>query len=429
MKIIPIKTPLKSEIQVPGSKSYTNRAFLIAALAQGKSTIKNPLLSDDTKYMIAALKKLGIKIIKKDKNYEVYGENGKFPRPPALNPKPYTLFLGNAGTAVRFLTAAATLANYPIKITGNKRMQERPIHDLVNGLKKLGAEVDCKNGCPPVIIKGKLQGGTCKISGKRSSQYFSALFITAPYAKKNTTIKVTGNLVSKKYLDQTIDTMKSFGIKIQNKNYKEFKIKARKTYKSCTYEIEPDASSATYFGAIAALTQSEITIKNLNPKSAQADIGFLDVLRKFGCKIVKLKTLNHHRITIKGPKKLKPLGKINLNHMPDGAMTAAVLCAFAKGKSHLIGLQNLKIKETDRLKALTNELQKIGCQVKETKDGLIINGNPDKLHGAVIETYNDHRIAMCFAAAGTKIPGIKIKNPNCVNKTYPSFFKDLNRVH
>lgn len=413
MKILPIS------IKIPGSKSYTNRAFLIAALAKGKSTIKNPLLSDDTKYMIAALKKLGIKITKKDGNYKIYGNQGGF----SHKKRQITLYLGNAGTAVRFLTAAATLADFPIRITGNKRMQERPIQDLVNGLRKLGAEVNCKKGCPPVTIKSKLRGGTCKIKGNKSSQYFSALLMIAPYASKNVTIKVIGNLTSKPYINQTIETMKNFGVNVRNKNYKEFKIKANQTYKSCTYEIEPDASSATYFGAIAALTQSEITIENLNPKSTQADIGFFDVLKKIGCKIEKNKG-----ITVKGPKKLKPLGKINLSNMPDGAMTVAILCAFAKGKSHLTDLQNLRIKETDRLKALTTELKKIGCQVKETKDGLIINGNPDKLHGAIIETYNDHRIAMCFATAGTKIPGIKIKNPKCVNKTYPGFFKDLRKM-
>ena len=467
IEIIPLRKLINSQLFIPGSKSITNRAFLIAGLAKGKSVIKNALVSDDTRYMINALKELGVKIIKKNRNYIIQGKNGKF----QLNKETIresslrrTIFLGNAGTAVRFLTATAALQNFSIKITGNERMRERPIQDLIDGLNQLGAKVYSQknNGCPPVIIEEPLIGGICSINGQASSQFFSAILLSAPYAKKDVTIKVIGELVSKPYVNQTIKIMKDFGIEVKSKNYQEFLVKAGQGYQGREYEVEADASSATYFAGIAMLNGGEITIKNLNPESSQADVNFLEVIKKMGGVIKnskfqmtnakqnpKAKVQNNKRdtysilhtpyskmseneltavITIKGPKILKPLGKINLQNMPDGAMTVAVLCAFAKGKSVLTGLSNLRLKETDRLKAMTNELKKIGCDCRETADGLIINGDPEKLHGAAIETYDDHRMAMCFAVAGTKIEGIKIKNPSCVKKTYPRFWKDLEKM-
>lgn len=399
-KIIP------KEIHIPGSKSFTNRALLIASLTEGKSVLKNPLYSDDTNHMIDALKDLGIEIEKDSQNNLIInGKAGNF-----INPEK-RIFLGNAGTAMRFLTALLTLSPFKSHLTGDKRMQERPIKDLVKALRDLGAKIETvkKNGCPPVKIKGNiLPGGEVEISGKTSSQYISALLMVSPYAQKDITIKITDELVSKPYVDMTLQIMNDFGVKAENNSYKTFKIKSGQKYKAREYEIEGDASSASYFYALEKLHDVKIPIKNINPKTTQADIHFLDIIKKMDG---------------------KALGQIDLNHMPDAAMTVAIMCCFVKGKSILKNIANLKVKETNRIKALVTELSKIGVDCRELDDGIEINGDPKKLHGDVlIETYNDHRMAMCAALLATKIPNIQILNPECTSKTYPNFFEDLSSL-
>ena len=407
----------QKEIRIPGSKSYTNRALLLAALAKGKSTLINPLESDDTKVLVAALRKLGIRISKKGKNYEVFGNGGKFRKPAGA------LYLGNAGTAVRFLTAALAASDFKSVITGDKRMQKRPIGDLISALKNLGADINAKNGCPPIEIKGGLYGGATSVNGNISSQYLSALIMAAPCARKPVTIRVNGLLTSLPYVQMTLDAMAKFGMTIPHKNFRDFKIKPA-FYKPAKYLVEGDASSASYFWAIAALNNCSIKVPNINLSLAQADIGFIKILEKMGCKVKSGKNF----IAVTGPKTLKAQGTADLNRMPDSAMTAAILAAFADGKSILKGLGNLRVKECDRLKALSVELKKIGADVKEGRDYLEINGHEDAGQSAIIETYNDHRMAMCFAVAGSRIPGIKIKNPGCVSKTYPDFWKDLGKI-
>lgn len=417
IEIIPLQKPINVNIGVPGSKSYTNRALLLAALAEGKSEIHNPLESDDTKYMASALSKFGIKIKKMKDCWEVFGTGGKFKH------KKNKIFLGNAGTAVRFLTAACTLQNHTTEITGDQRMQERPIKDLIDALARLGAQIESKSGYLPLKIKGGINGGKTTIKADQSSQYLSALLMVAPLCKKEVEIQIAGKLTSLPYLEMTLEIMEKFGVKIINKKFNSFLIKPHK-YKSTNYKIESDASSATYFAAIAALNESRITLKNLSANSKQADLAFFEVIKKIGCKVEK----NTNQITVTGTKKLKPLGVVNLSKLPDAAMTVAILAAFAQGKSTLKGLHTLRIKETDRIKALATELRKMGTKVKEGPDCLEIDGDPDCLHGATIDTYNDHRMAMCFAVAGSKIPSVKIKNPNCVSKTYPNFWKDLKKT-
>lgn len=422
LHISPLPSPIRASIKVPGSKSLTNRALLITALADGISILENALECDDTNYMKNALKSLGIKIKTKNTRWEITGRGGQFEKP-----KNY-VFLGNSAAALRFLTAAITLTEFETTLTGNKRMCERPIHDLIDSLEQLGGNVVSmkNNGCPPVKIRGeKLFGGTTALQGNTSSQYLSALLMIAPYAKHDVTIKVTGKLVSKPYIEMTLQIMKDFGIKIKHQNYKIFRIKAGQKYKARTYAIEGDASSAAYFFALAAITESEITTTNLPASSSQADIHILKIVEKMGCNIQK----REKNITVKGIANLKPLNKINLNHIPDGAMSVAIMCAFAKGTSHIIGLETLRVKECDRLDALSRELNKLCCMTKATKDGLIINGDREKLHYAEIETYNDHRMAMCFAIAALGIKdGLTIKNPSCVNKTYPDFWQDLKQI-
>ncbi len=416
LRIIPPSKKLPNiSIQVPGSKSYTNRALLLAALAKGKSTLIDPLESEDTLVMKKGLKQLGVRITSSKNKIIIHGSNGKFTQ--SAQP----LFLENAGTAVRSLTAALATQPFESTLSGNKRMQERPLKDLINALKKAQIKIESKTGCPPVTLHGPLPGGLTSIKGDVSSQYISALLMAGPLAQETFTINITGKLTSRPYVDMTLDIMNQFGVAVSEKKDR-FTIHPQK-YRGRTYHIEGDASSATYPLALAALHRNKVIIKNINKTSKQADIQFLDVLEKMGCRISK----TTKSISVQGPKQLTPLRTINLNKLPDAAMTVAILCAFAKGKSKLTGLANLRVKETDRLKALATELTKIGTRVEEGKDFLTIHGDPENLHGAIIETYNDHRMAMCFAVVGSKISNIHILNPNCVQKTYPTFWKELSR--
>ncbi|MEK7523915.1 MAG: 3-phosphoshikimate 1-carboxyvinyltransferase [Patescibacteria group bacterium] len=390
-------------IRVPGSKSLTNRAILAAALAKGKSQLKGALESDDTKYMIQALKKLGIRILKKGNILKIQG--GK------LTATPHSLFCGNAGTTMRFLAAVLATQSFTSKLTGSPRMKKRPIGDLADALQSLGAKIQFigENGFPPIQIRGPLQGGICHIKGDVSSQFLSGLLMATPLAQKNVTIKVQGELVSKPYIDMTLKLMQKFGVSVNRKGYQEFSICAGQRYKPTSMNIEGDASSASYFWGISALTGQAIEVENVTQDSSQADAAFQKIAMAMRQK----------------DGALKPLGKINASNFPDSAMTLAVLCAFAEGKSELHGLANLRVKECDRLHALATELRKIGTRVDELDDGLRIHGDPQTLHGGVIGTYDDHRMAMCFGMAGFAVPGIIIKNPACVKKTYPNFWKDL----
>lgn len=419
-EIIPVSAPLTASIAVPGSKSITNRVLLIAALAEGTSTIRDTLISDDTHYMLEALKGLGIEIEQPDEHtFIVHGTGGKF---AGGNKK---LTLGNAGTAVRFLTSAMTLREGVTEITGNSAMQKRPIEMLVSGLRQVGAKIKTvrANDCPPVQVEshGHFPGGELAMRGRESSQYFSSIFITSPLGDKETTVYVSGELTSKPYIDVTLQCQKDFGVEVENDNYKVFKIKPQK-YTAREYDVEGDASAASYYFAIAALTGSEVTVSNVPYTSAQGDIHFVDVLEKMGCEVVK----DSNNITVKGPQKLIAPGEIDMNSMPDVAMTLAVVAACAEGETLITGIHNLRIKETDRIAALAKEIQKTGIQVDEGLDTLKIWGGTPT--GGEIDTYDDHRMAMCFAVLGTKVPGLKIKNPECVSKTYPHFWEDLKKI-
>lgn len=406
---------LNAEIAVPGSKSYTNRALIVSALAGGRTIIEKPSLCDDVNYMVNALNKLGVKVIKKRGCLEVYGAGGK------LKVQEKKLYLGNAGTTMRFLTAFAALANGKIILTGNKRMKERPIQDLVDGINKLGANAKTDNGYPPVTIEGKnLTGGKIELNGDKSSQFLSSILMAAPYAKNDVKIEVI-NLTSKPYVDMTLNVMKEFGVKVINNNYKMFLVKNNQKYKAKRYIVEGDASSASYFFASAAITKGKVKVKNINPKLMQGDIYFADILKKMGCRIKKGKDF----IEVQGSD-LRGVN-IDMNQTPDIVQTLGVVAAFAKTNTKITNVANLRIKETDRIEALATELRKIGAKVCELKDGLLIK--PDKLHGAEIKTYNDHRMAMSFAIAGLKIDGIKIKNPECVNKSFPEFWDKLEEFY
>lgn len=395
-------------VEIPGSKSCTNRALVIAALADGISVLRKVLVSDDTVYMVNALKQFGIRIEEKGDSLIVRG--GHFHAPKKV------INVGNAGTTMRFLATFASLAEGKTTITGSKRMQERPIQDLLDGLRQLGVNACSKkkNGCPPIVIEGNLKGGKCRISGNKSSQYFTSILMCAPYAERDVEIEVSGDLTSKPYIDVTIGIMENFGVKVINENYKKFVVRKNQKYQPGEYTIEGDASNASYFLAAGAVLGEGVRAANINPMSNQGDIKFAGVLEKMGC-VVKY---GKDWIEVKGGE-LHGID-IDMNSMPDVVQTLAVVALFAKGKTRIRNVPNLRIKETDRIKALAIELRRVGAKVKEFEDGLEIT--PGEYKAASIETYSDHRMAMSFAVAQLKIPGLKIKNPRCVRKSFPDFW-------
>jgi 3-phosphoshikimate 1-carboxyvinyltransferase len=416
IEIKPITGRIDAIVKVPGSKSYTNRALITAALADGTSTITNALFSDDTKYMASSLNVLGIPVEEQQdvNTFIVHGKGGAIPARQA------NLFVGNAGTAMRFLTAMLTLGNGVYEIDGVTRMRQRPIQDLLDGLSQLGADVTSKNndGCPPVMIRGKgLQGGLTVVKGDLSSQYFSALLMTSPYAKRDVIIEVKGNLVSKRYVDMTIALMRQFGADVENHEYKRFIVKSGQCYQSRNYEVEGDASGASYFFAAAAITGGKVRVVGIGSDSLQGDIHFVDVLKSMGCSV----TWGDNWIEVQGG----PLRGIDIDmgDMPDVVQTLAAVAVFAQGRTRVRNVKNMRIKETDRIAAVVNELRRMGISAVEYEDGFEIEPSPPC--PAEIETYDDHRMAMSFALVGLRSSGIAIKNPGCVAKTFPDYFQRL----
>ena len=411
IEIKPVQN-LQATITVPGSKSYTNRALLIAGLTDGECRLEKPLVSDDTKYMIRALKAFGISVQEEKEAFIVSGRGGKLSTPEE------DIFIGNAGTTMRFLTTFSALVPGKTRLDGDERMRQRPLADLLHCLTQMGVKAVSANGngCPPIDIEGgEVPGGEVQLAGDKSSQYLTSILLSAPYFKNDTCIHIQGDLTSKSYADITLDIMKTFGVHVDNESYQRFKVKAGDRYKAQTYRVESDWSSASYFLAAGAVTGGEVTLTDINPHSVQGDARFTSVLEKMGCLVEK----KSHSLHIKG----NPLRgiSINMNNMPDAVQTLAVTALFAEGETVIQGIGNLRIKETDRISALANELSRLGAEVETGEDFLIIR--PGDYKGAEIETYNDHRMAMSFAVAGLKIPGICIKNPKCVEKSFPDFFK------
>ncbi|NIH41231.1 MAG: 3-phosphoshikimate 1-carboxyvinyltransferase [Buchnera aphidicola (Periphyllus aceris)] len=419
-KKIVINSPLKinGEIILPGSKSITNRALLFSALSSGKTYLKNILYSDDVKYMLNALKLLGIKfkLSNDKKTCKIYGAGKKFPMI-----KNITLFLGNAGTAVRFLLSVLSIKNSNIIITGDERMKNRPIKHLVNSLIQGEAKLSYieKKNFLPIKINGQFKGGKITLNGSISSQFLTALLIAAPLSLKKTKILIKGKLVSKPYIDITIKMMKSFGVIIKNFNYKFFLINGNQKYVSPKkYFVEGDASSASYFLSAAAIKGGTVKIKGVGKKSIQGDIKFCSILKKMGAKIYLGK--NFIQCT---KNKLKSID-MDMNDIPDAAMTIAITALFSNGTTNIRNIYNWRVKETDRLYAMATELKKIGAKIEEGKDYLTITP-PKKFKKVEIETYNDHRIAMCFSLISLSGTSVTILNPSCTNKTFPNYFKDF----
>jgi len=417
IKIKPLTKPLQATVHVPGSKSISNRALAIAALTEGKTILRNMLFSDDTKYMMKALKKVGLKININKKQNSVEIEGGIKNFRPVKKP----LFIGNAGTAIRFLTALLTLTENSYCLTGNSRMQERPIGDLLTALNSLGGSTksQIKKGYPPVIIKGQtLRGGEITIPGETSSQFTSAALLVSPYTKEETIITISGNPVSVPYLKMTTTMMKQFGVNSQTqKDNKKYTIKNNQQYSPQDYTIESDASSASYFFAAAAITGGKVTVNNISFDSLQGDIQFARLLEKMGCTVNE----NGNSITVQGTGTLRGID-VNMSDISDTAPTLAVTALFASSPTTIKGVANMRVKECDRIAALNTELTKLGAGIEEFPDGLKISPS-DNYHGTTLDTYDDHRMAMSLALAGLIIPEVIILDPDCCSKTFPNFFK------
>lgn len=402
-------------INLPGSKSISNRALLLSALAKGTTTLTNLLNSDDVHYMLESLNALGVQYeLSEDKTQcTVVGLGSQFKMNSAL-----ALYLGNAGTAMRPLTAALSLGDNDVTLTGEPRMKERPIKHLVDALRQGGAKITYleNDGYPPLNIKGGFNGGEIEVDGSVSSQFLTALLMISPLAERNTTIKIKGDLVSKPYIDITIKLMNIFGVDVEHQNYQQFNINARQMYTSPgDYLVEGDASSASYFLAAAAIKGGKVRVTGIGKNSFQGDTQFANVLARMGAKI----TVSDSYIECEK-------GELNaidmdMNHIPDAAMTIATTALFADGITTIRNIYNWRVKETDRLSAMATELRKVGAEVIEGDDFITINP-PKKLKTAEIETYNDHRMAMCFSLIALSETPIIILDPKCTAKTFPDYF-------
>jgi len=417
IKIQPAAGPIRSTIRPPGSKSITNRALPLAALASGRSVLTGVLNSDDTQFMIESLTRLGVQV-ETDWDHDrvvVEGCAGQFPNSTA------DLFIGNSGTTIRFLTAILGFHGGTFRLEGIDRMHERPIGALVDALVQLDANViaESAGGCPPVSIKAdRANSGTIRVRGNVSSQYLSGLLMAAPLAQGDVVIEIDGPLISKPYVTMTIEVMKSFGVEVQSdEQLTQFKIAGDQSYVANDYAIEPDASAASYFWGAAAICGGTATVQGLGRDSLQGDVGFVDCMQQMGCQV----TWGTDGITVAGPA-TKGID-IDMSNVSDTVQTLTAVALFVEGSTTVRNVAHNRVKETDRIGNLAIELRKFGVEVDEHPDGLTIH--PNSLGPAVIETYDDHRMAMSLALVGLKQSGVEILDPGCVAKTYPHYFRDL----
>ena len=432
VKKILVSRPIYCTVRPPGSKSITNRALICAALSDHASCLSGTLESEDTRVMIVALRSLGLAV---DHNPDqtticIEGCGGIFPNKQA------ELYVANSGTTARFLTAmlaATSDCNY--RIYGKPRMHERPIGDLISALRQLGADIrtEAENDCPPVLIgkNGKF-AGKAKISGEISSQFLSALLLAAPVSPSEVILSVQSELVSKPYIKMTLEVMRTFGVLVDaTEDFSQFRILETARYTQAQagtfhYAVEPDASAASYFFAAAAVTGGTVTIEGLSQNSLQGDMGFCDCLEQMGCRVQY--DIDSTTVTAPPDGKLRGI-TVNMNAISDTVMTLGVVALFAQGPSRVTNVAHIRHKETDRIAALACELRKFGAVVTEFDDGLeIVPPNAFPEDEIAIDTYDDHRMAMSFAIAGLRVPGVVIRDPGCVAKTYPGFFDDLEKA-
>jgi 3-phosphoshikimate 1-carboxyvinyltransferase len=429
-KIEPILHPLKATVRVPGSKSLTNRALLVAALAEGETVLENALFSDDTLFFASALKKLGfdIKLEKEQGKMSVFGLGGRIPARKA------DINIGNAGTAARFLTAMLTLGAGEYLLDGNTRMRERPIGDLIIALQQIGARImplnehlhnDRKNNdrsaiCPPIKIQASgLTGGVTKIAGNISSQFLSGILMVAPYASESVTLNVTTELISRPYIEMTIGVMADFGVEVEQNDPFYFLVHPSHYRPQSAYPIEPDASAASYFFAAPAILGGTVRLENVSRKSKQGDVAFLNILEQMGCAVAE----GNDYIEVTGRNRLKGVD-VDMRDISDTAQTLAAIAPFAASPTRIRGIGFINHKESERITDTSRELIRLGVEVQEYDDGLAIQPCKE-IKSGVVHTYNDHRMAMAFSLIGLRCPGIQIENPKCVSKTFPEYFKVL----
>lgn len=399
---------IDATVTIPGSKSCTARALVMAGLTRGVSTLIEPADCDDSDRMIDGLTALGVDVRKTDNAIRVGGGPFCVPNSP--------LMLGNSGTAVRFLAAACATVKGDVTIDGIARMRERPIKDLIEALNAWGVEVSSESDCPPIAVHGTGEfGGETYVRGDASSQYLSGLLMAAPCATRPARIVIQGDLVSVPYIDLTIAMMRERGVEVTHDNHRVYDISVQ-SYAAGEYPIEADASGATYFLAAPAIAGGRVRVENLSFASLQGDAQFAHVLEQMGCEVES----GDDYIEVRSDGNVRGID-IDLNAMPDTAQTLAVVALFADGPTAIRNVANLRIKETDRISATATELRKLGAEVEEWGDGFRINP-PSKPIAAAIDTYDDHRMAMSFAMAGLKIDGVVINDPGCVSKTFPDFF-------
>jgi 3-phosphoshikimate 1-carboxyvinyltransferase len=440
LEIIPIDHPLTATVRVSGSKSLTNRALLIAALANGTTRITNALFSDDSRYFAKALQTLGFEVQLDEANSEmtVMGLGGQIPAGKA------ELFIGNAGTAARFLSAFLTLGTGEYVLDGGPRMRERPIGDLADALTQLGCEIgpvsrtddrpwksDHRpssgiNGqiCPPIKITGSgLPGGRASVAGNISSQFLSALLMVAPYAQNPVELVLSTELNSKPYVDMTLAVMRDFGVEIERPEDDKFIVHSARYKPKPIHAIESDASAASYFFAAPAICGGTVRVENISRNSVQGDIAFLDVLKQMGCEIKE----GDNSIEVTGfglgDSRLQGID-VDMRDIPDTAQTLAVVAPFASSTTRIRGIASARLKETDRVHASCAELGRLGVRVEEHEDGMTVHPC-GYLRPGTVQTYNDHRMAMAFSLVGLRVPGVIIENPACVSKTFPGYFEEL----
>ncbi|MBF8281983.1 MAG: 3-phosphoshikimate 1-carboxyvinyltransferase [Anaerolineales bacterium] len=445
LPITPISHPLSATVRVPGSKSLTNRALLVAALAKGTTTLANALSSDDSRYFADSLKRLGfsLEISNPQSLISIHGLGGHIPASRA------ELFVGNAGTAARFLTAMLTLGQGEYTLDGDARMRERPIGDLLAALNQLGANVEPVLTSPPQppspdplgqergepkaggevyppmrVVASGLPGGRATVAGDVSSQFLSGLLMVAPYAQSPVELIVERGLNSKPYVDMTLAVMADFGATVERDGYERFRIQPQRYRAIPEYAIESDASAASYFFAAPALCGGTVRVLNISRRSKQGDVAFLEVLAAMGCTVVE----GDNWIEV-GATRESPLRgvDVDMHDIPDTAQTLAAIAPFANSPTTIRGIASARLKETDRVAAMCAELARLGISVTEHLDGLTIQPCRD-IRPATVRTYNDHRMAMAFALIGLKVPGVEIENPECVSKTFPHFFDVLERL-
>jgi 3-phosphoshikimate 1-carboxyvinyltransferase len=405
---------------VPGSKSYTNRALYLSGLADGTSNLEGALFSDDTLHMVGALRELGITVHTSSglRRLTVDGCGGRIPNAQAR------LSVGNAGTAVRFLTALTCLGHGTYEIDGNDAMRTRPMGPMLAALRALGGDVvsAAGNDCPPIRVAASgLAGGEATLSGSVSSQYTSALLMCAPYTDRGMTLTLEGELVSKPYLDMTVQAMGAFGVEVFGDPSRGYRVEGGQRYRATSYAVEPDASAASYFFAAAAITRGRVIVSGLGKSSLQGDLGFVRILERMGCRVRQTET----ETEVTGVAELSGV-EVDMRDLSDTAQTLAAVAPFARSPTRITGIGFIRRKETDRIAAVVRELNRLGISALEEPDGIYIP--PGEVRPARVETYDDHRMAMSFAVMGLRSPGITVADPHCVGKTFPDFFQVLDSL-